>query len=223
MWRVYPGPITAVIIASSTVTTIATNPAPTCSEVVDGRQQLRVRIVPGAMEPVVVNRARAEVDVIWNRYQIDVVWEPPETSDQTLTHLWVQFVDGRPPSARREGSVAIAWLKFDNGAPTRRILVSKLAAAALLATKSWAGGRRPLSDGPISLQNAALGRIVGRALAHEIGHYLLASPEHADRGLMRAVIPTEELVSQGTSSLRLQDVDVQALRAARVARCERAR
>lgn len=224
MWRMYPGPITAVMIACSTVTTIATTPAPTCSEVADGRQQLRVRIIPGAMDHVVLARVRAEVDAIWNRYQIDVVWEPPQESDQqALPDLWVQFVDGRAPSSRRGGPVAIAWLKFDNGAPTHRIQVSKIAAAALLATKSWAGGRRALIDGPISLQSAALGRIVGRALAHEIGHYVLASPTHADRGLMRAVISPEHLVSPGTSFLTLRDADLQALRAARVARCERAR
>ena len=41
MWRMYPGPgFTAVMIACSTVTTIATTQAPTCSEVVDRSQQL---------------------------------------------------------------------------------------------------------------------------------------------------------------------------------------
>ena len=225
MWRMYPGPITAVMIACSTVTTIATTPAPTCSEVVDGRQQLRVRIIPGAMDPVVMARVRAEVDAIWNRYQIDVVWEPPRESDQqALPDLWVQFVEGRVSVCQtRSDRVALARLKFDNGVPTHRIQVSKMAAAALLATTSWAGGRRALLDGPDRLQSDALGRIVGRALAHEIGHYLLASSRHADRGLMRAVIDPQHLVSPGTSFLTLRDADVQALRAARVARCERAR
>jgi hypothetical protein len=225
MWHMHPGPITAVMmIAWSPVTTIATTPAPTCSNVVDGRQQLRVRIVPGTMDPLLLARVRGEVDAIWSRYQIDVAWEPPRASDQQASpDLWVQFVDERPPSGRREGRVAIAWLKFDKGAPTHHIQVSKVAATALLATKSWAGGRRRLIDGPISLQSAALGRIVGRAVAHEMGHFLLASPKHADRGLMRAVIDPEHFVSPGIFFLTLQEADVQALRAARVARCERAR
>ena len=224
MWRLYPGPITAVMIACSTVTTIASTPAPTCSEVADGRQQLRVRIIPGAMDHAVLARVRAEVDAIWNRYQVDVVWEPLRESDQQgVPDLWVQFVDGRAPFARREEAVAIAWLKFDDGAPTHRVQVSKTAAAALLAMTSWAGGSRALIDGTVGLRSVALGRIVGRALAHEIGHYLLASPTHADRGLMRAVIYPQHLVSPGTSFLTLRDADLQALRAARVARCERAR
>ena len=224
MWRLYPGPITAVLIACSTVTTITTKAAPTCSEVVDGRQQLRVRIVPGTMDPMVLARVRAEVDAIWNRYRIDVVWEPPRESDeQALPDLWVQFVDARTPSARRERGLAIAWLPFDNGTPTHRIQVSKKAAATILATTSWAGGRRALLHGPERLRTDALGRIVGRALAHEIGHYLLASPRHAERGLMQAVLHPRDLVSPGTSILTLGHVDVKALRAARMASCERAR
>jgi hypothetical protein len=224
MWHVYPGPIAAVMIACLTVTTIATQPAPTCSEVVDGRQQLRVRIVPGTMDPGVMSRVRAEVEAIWNRHQIDVVWElPQESNQQALPDLWVQFVDGRSPSAGREGRTAIAWLKFDNGVPTRRIHLSKMAAEALVATTSWPGGSRALIDAPYRLRSDALGRVLGRALAHEVGHYLLASRKHAGRGLMRAVMYPEHLVSPGTSFLTLRDADVEALRAARVARCERAR
>jgi hypothetical protein len=224
MWRTYPGPLTAVMMACSTLTTIAAKPAPTCSEVVNGRQQLRVRIIPGTMDPGVMARVRAEVDAIWNRYQIDVVWEPAQASgQQALPDLWVQFAEGWFPSAGRHGSVALARLKFDNGVPTHRIEVSKMAAAALAATTSWARDRRPLLDGPDRLRSDALGRIVGRAVAHEIGHYLLASSRHADRGLMRAAIDPEQLVYPGTSFLTLRDADVQALHAARVARCERAR
>ena len=222
MWRMYPGPITAVLIACSTVTTIATTPASTCGEVVDGRQQLRVRIVPGTMDPGVISRVRAAVDVIWNRYQIDVVWEPPREWDrQALPDLWVQFVDGPFPSAGRDGS-AIAWMTFGNGIPSNRIQVSKMAATALLAPASWAGGTRLLKNAPDRLRSDALGRIIGRALAHEIGHYLLGSPKHSERGLMRAVIDPEYLVSPSAAFLTVSDGDVQALRAARVVRCERA-
>lgn len=223
MWHVYAAPITAVMIACSTVATTAMTAAPTCSEVVDSRQHLRVRIVPGTMDSVVLARVRAEVDAIWKRYQVDVVWAPLQESDQQiLPDLWVQFVDARSPSAVREGLVAVAWLTFYNGVPTNRIQVSKTAAAALLATTWWAAGRRALIDGPDRVRSDAFGRMVGRALAHEIGHYLLASPQHADRGLMRALIDPEHLVSADTSFLTLRDADVQALRAARVARCERA-
>jgi hypothetical protein len=39
---------------------------------------------------------------------------------------------------------------------------------------------------PIAERELLLGRAMGRALAHEIGHYLLASKLHTARGLMQA-------------------------------------
>jgi hypothetical protein len=37
-----------------------------------------------------------------------------------------------------------------------------------------------------------LGRAMGRALAHELGHYLTASKAHAKKGLMRATRTASE-------------------------------
>ena len=52
------------------------------------------------------------------------------------------------------------------------------------------------------LQRQALGRIIGRAVAHEIGHFLLASPAHASNGLMRAALDPEHMVNPGTDALQ---------------------
>jgi hypothetical protein len=63
--------------------------------------------------------------------------------------------------------------------------------------------------------------VIGRALAHEIGHYLLASRLHAKSGLMRAVLDNDDLVRPDALYLfRLEDGDVRALRAARLANCQ---
>jgi hypothetical protein len=219
MWRTYRGPITAVLIACTTAAPIAT-PGSSCSAGGDGRHQLRVRAISGPMDAAAMMRVRAEVDAIWHRYQVDVLWVQPHVSDQqVMADLVVEVVEGRFPPARRHGRVAIARMKFQDGLPTHHIEVSKMAAAALLSEETWAGGTRSLNDAPERLRAEALGRIVGRALAHELGHYLLGSLEHADRGLMRAVIDPESLVSPSTSFLTLGDAHIHALRAARVARC----
>ncbi len=65
-----------------------------------------------------------------------------------------------------------------------------------------------------------MGRIIGRAVAHEIGHFLLAAQSHATNGLMRAALDPEHLVNPGTEHFKLQAGDVRALRAARIASCE---
>ena len=101
------------------------------------------------------------------------------------------------------------------------VRVSKPNAMALLKTRSWFDGR-PLTSATEDLQNQALGRIIGRAVAHEIGHFLLAVPGHASNGLMRAALDPERMVNPGTEHFKLQASDVRALRAARIASCEMA-
>jgi hypothetical protein len=45
-------------------------------------------------------------------------------------------------------------------------------------------------------RDVIVGRVFGRALAHEIGHYLLRSRNHSHEGLMRALQSTPDLVGQ---------------------------
>jgi hypothetical protein len=47
------------------------------------------------------------------------------------------------------------------------------------------------------------GRVLGRALAHEIGHYLLRSRNHSPAGLMRALQPASDLVAPDRRLFRL--------------------
>lgn len=128
----------------------------------------------------------------------------------------MQFVDWHLPA---HNARAIAWIPFLDDVPTRIIRVSRPAAMALLKTTSFSDWP-PVYIGTPDLQRQALGRIIGRALAHEIGHYLLAVPRHAKRGLMRASFDPRLLVHPGTHRYRLVESDVRALRSARIAGCE---
>jgi len=42
-----------------------------------------------------------------------------------------------------------------------------------------------------------IGRALGRAFSHELGHYILKSKGHTSQGLMRATWPSEQLLSTG--------------------------
>ena len=50
---------------------------------------------------------------------------------------------------------------------------------------------------PLNYRDLLLSRAMGRALAHEMGHYLFASKTHAAHGLMRAVHTAPELFGTG--------------------------
>ena len=51
---------------------------------------------------------------------------------------------------------------------------------------------------PTILRHVVLGRVLGRALAHEIGHFLLRSRGHSQIGLMRANQSIADLCVSGT-------------------------
>jgi hypothetical protein len=57
---------------------------------------------------------------------------------------------------------------------------------------------------PISQRDMLLARAMGRALAHELGHYLLASKVHTERGLMKATLTATELFSTDSERLRIE-------------------
>jgi hypothetical protein len=59
-----------------------------------------------------------------------------------------------------------------------------------------------------------LGVVLGRAVAHEIGHYLLQSNSHSPYGLMRASIDAREFADLRTGAFRL-DRESQAFLAAK--------
>ena len=75
----------------------------------------------------------------------------------------------------------------------------------------------PLVDLPATAQYK-LGVVLGRALAHEIGHYLLQSNTHSTYGLMRASIDAREFVDLRTGAFRLDRASQASLAAARAAR-----
>jgi hypothetical protein len=71
----------------------------------------------------------------------------------------------------------------------------------------------PLVDLP-AMRQYKLGVVLGRAVAHEIGHYLLQSNAHSPYGLMRASIDAREFADLRTGAFRL-DRESQAYLTAR--------
>ena len=144
----------------------------------------------------------------------------------------------------REGHVQLRWLAGSAGPSsglTLRVLVTPRAVASSIAGDRWTvgellrfegssaiavasitGARRivdasqrfRLIDLP-AVQDHRLGVVLGRAVAHEIGHYLLHTNTHASYGLMRANIDAREFADLRAGTFRLD-------RAAQVHLAERA-
>ena len=72
------------------------------------------------------------------------------------------------------------------------------------------GGARE-SQWPRSLRTQVLARMIGRVIAHEVGHWLLGSRAHSRDGLMRASHPVSELAEPGRAGFALSAPDVTRL------------
>ena len=62
--------------------------------------------------------------------------------------------------------------------------------------------RGSLNRGALSVDQR-LGLVLGRAVAHEIGHFLLAGAPHDEVGLMRARFPEHELTDAWSAAFEL--------------------
>ena len=72
-----------------------------------------------------------------------------------------------------------------------------------------------------ALSSADPGQLLGRAMAHEIGHLLLGTTRHADRGLMRGVWTSVELQRARPWDWSLSREDAARMRRGLVARLRR--
>ncbi len=122
-----------------------------------------------------------EADAIWHAAGFRFIWER-NAGLTTVTGLHVVIGGGTSPSSRL---MPLAWIGFkDDGAPTSLIYVSHANAVSYMENSRETVG---LTDTMTVLQRETyLARAMGRALAHEIGHFLLASPAHTSKGLMMA-------------------------------------
>jgi hypothetical protein len=117
--------------------------------------------------PALATAAAAEADAVWRPAGVDIEWsigdrpgwapEPPM--------LYVVFADHC--IGERGGGLSLASIDFINGEPMRRIVVCANEVTAVAASAEL------------------VPRVMGRAIAHEIGHYLFGR-EHMPAGLMRA-------------------------------------
>ena len=109
-------------------------------------------------------------------------------------------IDSAGGPARGPG-MAIGWILFDPaGVPNRDIHLSFANAMELIQSVDGT----VLSRMTIMEVRTLLARTLGRALAHELGHYFLASKEHAPSGLMKARRTASEFSGPSRSGFEIE-------------------
>jgi hypothetical protein len=168
-------------------------------------------IVASDISPSLVERVLAEAGDIWRAAGLTIIWKQDGRVSSALRVTIGHWSNG---IKRDETALPLGWIVFDDdGAPAHAIYVS-YANATLLMDQSR--GTSGASDRiPRAERETLLGRAMGRALAHELGHYLLASKAHSEKGLMRAKRTAAEFFSIDKSRFDL-DAGQRAAIAARL-------
>ena len=135
-------------------------------------------VAPRDVTDSMVRSICAEAEAIWASAGMALAWTR-DASKEEMHRLAIEVtVDDRQAPVGRDG--ALGWLTFTGDQPDRVIHLSRASAEGLLRDSPG------LTDGTVSSHEAFIARALGRALAHELGHYLLRSKAHTPHGLMRA-------------------------------------
>src|SRR5437762_8143306 len=130
-----------------------------------------------------VDAMLAETDAIWRDAGVTFAWRVVDRGGDGDGGLVRVTIDSAAPPVV-DAETAIAWIEFDPHDP-RSADVHLLVRKGLgdLERLRRIAGARVL---PRASLIAMLAPAMGRALAHELGHYLLGSEAHTDRCLMHA-------------------------------------
>jgi hypothetical protein len=142
-----------------------------------------------------------EAAAIWTPYRVVVspVFEAVRSDDRE--GRWITLVvraqpanriDGRQPRGHR----ALASLVFVDNTPGDVMYVSLDTALRMVRDAR-------LGRGAPEVEERFAAQLLGRAVAHELGHFLLASKRHASEGLMRASFEAIDLMSNDRARFRL--------------------
>ena len=146
------------------------------------------------VSPSLVSRMLEETDAVWRNSGVTFVWR--RAAHEVVPYARVgeqgpfmpstlRIVIGNDPGVAHDQRLPLGWIVFDDmTTPEQEIYVSYLNARQFIA---GARGIVGLVEQMTTVERETyMGRAMGRVLAHELGHYLLASKSHTTAGLMRA-------------------------------------
>jgi hypothetical protein len=141
--------------------------------------------------------ALEEAKAIWLDAGVRISWriEGERTAGDGLRVL----IDDDPGTALSEG-LALGWVIFEGDVPRPEIHLSYVNAAVGLERSCQLGALARWT--PLHIDEV-VALALGRALAHEIGHYLLGPDAHTASGLMRADWSPTELYGEHRPYFRL--------------------
>jgi len=175
---------------------------------------------PG-VSSTLVQHLLAEAGAIWRPSGVELVWRratqnavPPSRilEPGPYSPSILRVVIGHRRGVSRDNETPLGWIVFDDEhEPQPEIYVSYANAQSLMESARPVLG--VIDQMPTRQHDLLLARAMGRALAHELGHYLLASKVHTQHGLLKARRTASDLFSIGRSGFAIDAAQRQQIAA----------
>jgi hypothetical protein len=192
----------SLLLAGASVT-LSAGSASRVEHVPSGAAAISVGVVAAPdVRDAVLARMFDEAAAIWSPTGIELDWHrvssnaPPSAWQLTVT------IDDQPKEIRGR-QTTLGWIPFTPTGPAPSIHLSRANVEALMRSTTGVG------DATVLGHEILLGRALGRALSHELGHYFLRTRVHTPRGLMRAAWSSAELLGLDRRGFEL-DADQRA-------------
>lgn len=183
---------------------------------------LRVAVVlDTANAPAQLDRLLDQASRIWQAYGVTLQWKPANGAGLTPADVdvWAYLTDWEPtPRARGPARRPLGAIQFVDGRPQNIVRISRRAAARL-AQETVVGGESIVSQSP-QIHDRFIAHAMGRALAHEIGHFLLGTSAHSRHGLMRQSHSSTELLAASLDGFTLERGQAEAFASRWLEGCE---
>jgi hypothetical protein len=180
--------LTVAILSLGVVTSTATT---LCASVDQHHNRLEAPVTillkinsdyPSGINDSVIAGAIDEANTLWAAYGV-VLMRAAANAPGPCLNVDIQgpLLTSTPRSALL---IPLGAIEFaTDGEPNDSVRISLGGVFALLGAPT---SGRSVTVGPIVWRDMILARVLGRVLAHEVGHFILKFPAHAPRGLMAA-------------------------------------
>lgn len=162
-----------------------------------------VLVVAHPISTTAITTMQGEAERIWSRYGVGIAWRSPGLVDTGHDLVVVLSDQSRPcGTSRSNRNHTFGCLVYGgSSAPLIRIFADRAR-----RTVEIHGARLcdPFQEGLLEHLTAML---LGRVLAHELGHFLLG-PVHSAAGLMRSRIPPGDLLTPGRDAFSLTEAQI---------------
>lgn len=198
--------LTLPLVAASPVSDQSTIPCQPCVECTDdaGPRVVRLRMY---------NQTRLDESAFANILEVtNRIWAPYGVTVEataSLDAIAVVVSAGTMRGTVDAVPIAIGDTIFTQGHATPYIHLW-LGAAEVLARNSESDGQS-FTMKPVAERDAILLRMLGVALAHELGHYLLDTSRHSSAGLLRQTMAARDMEQPNPAHLRLSRKELQMM------------